>query len=39
MIITTGTFLSGLIHIGSKTIPAGRVGEPPSIGLANTLKK
>ncbi|WPY00787.1 tRNA uridine 5-carboxymethylaminomethyl synthesis enzyme MnmG [Candidatus Trichorickettsia mobilis] len=39
VIITTGTFLSGLIHIGSKTIPAGRVGEPPSIALANTLKK
>jgi tRNA uridine 5-carboxymethylaminomethyl modification enzyme len=39
VIITTGTFLSGLIHIGSKTIPAGRVGEPTSIALANTLKK
>ena len=39
MILTTGTFLDGLIHIGKKTIPAGRVGENPSIGLSNTLKK
>ena len=39
VILTTGTFLDGLIHIGKKTIPAGRVGENPSIGLSNTLKK
>jgi len=39
VILTTGTFLNGLIHIGKKTIPAGRVGENPSIGLSNTLKK
>lgn len=38
VILTTGTFLDGLIHIGNKTIPAGRVGEPPSYGLSNTLK-
>ncbi len=36
-VITTGTFLRGLIHIGEKKIPAGRVGEAPSIGLARTL--
>ncbi|MDP5110340.1 MAG: tRNA uridine-5-carboxymethylaminomethyl(34) synthesis enzyme MnmG [Rickettsiaceae bacterium] len=39
VILTTGTFLDGLIHIGKKTIPAGRVGESPSIGLSKTLKK
>ncbi|KJV81566.1 tRNA uridine 5-carboxymethylaminomethyl modification enzyme GidA [Rickettsia hoogstraalii str. RCCE3] len=39
IILTTGTFLSGLIHIGKKKIPAGRVDEEPSYGLSNTLKK
>jgi len=39
VVLTTGTFLNGLIHIGEKKIQAGRVGEAPSIGLSNTLKK
>ena len=39
IILTTGTFLSGLIHIGSKKIPAGRVDEEPSYGLSNTLRR
>ena len=39
IILTTGTFLNGLIHIGEQKIRAGRVGEQPSIGLSNTLKK
>lgn len=39
VVITTGTFLSGLIHIGEEKIPAGRVNEKPSIGLSNTLKR
>ena len=39
MVLTTGTFLRGLIRIGSETIPAGRKGDDPSIGLANTLDK
>lgn len=39
VILTTGTFLNGLIHIGEKKIRAGRVGEEPSIGLSNTLKR
>jgi tRNA uridine 5-carboxymethylaminomethyl modification enzyme len=39
IILTTGTFLSGLIHIGQKKIPAGRVGEQASYGLSNTLKR
>src|SRR3984885_10925160 len=38
VVITTGTFLRGLIHIGKEKIPAGRVNEKPSIGLADTLK-
>jgi tRNA uridine 5-carboxymethylaminomethyl modification enzyme len=39
VILTTGTFLNGLIHIGSEKIPAGRVGEPPSRGLSKTLHR
>ena len=37
VVLTTGTFLNGLIHIGEEKIPAGRVGEAPSRGLARTL--
>ncbi|TNE65117.1 MAG: tRNA uridine-5-carboxymethylaminomethyl(34) synthesis enzyme MnmG [Alphaproteobacteria bacterium] len=37
VILTTGTFLRGLIHIGEKKIPAGRVGEAPAMGLSDTL--
>lgn len=39
IILTTGTFLRGLIHRGEETIPAGRVGEAPTIGLAETLDR
>ncbi len=39
VIITTGTFLNGLIHLGDITIPAGRHGDSPSIGLADSLYK
>ena len=38
-VLTTGTFLRGMIHIGDHQTPAGRVGEPPSIGLAHTLAR
>ena len=38
-IITTGTFLRGLIHIGETKTAAGRVGEPPSLGLSATLRR
>ncbi len=38
VVITTGTFLRGLIHIGEVKIAAGRVGEAPSVGLARTLE-
>ena len=37
VILTTGTFLRGMIHIGEETIPAGRVGEAPALGLSETL--
>lgn len=39
VILTTGTFLRGLIHRGTDTYAAGRVGEKPSVGLAETLEK
>ena len=39
VVLTTGTFLNGLMHIGETKIRAGRVGDAPSIGLSNTLKK
>jgi tRNA uridine 5-carboxymethylaminomethyl modification enzyme len=39
VIITAGTFLNGLIHIGSKRITAGRAGEPASVELAECLKE
>jgi tRNA uridine 5-carboxymethylaminomethyl modification enzyme len=37
VVLTTGTFLKGLIHIGEKRIPAGRAGEAPAIGLSDRL--
>jgi tRNA uridine 5-carboxymethylaminomethyl modification enzyme len=39
VVLTTGTFLNGLIHIGEEKIPAGRIGEAPSRGLAATLAR
>jgi tRNA uridine 5-carboxymethylaminomethyl modification enzyme len=39
VVLTTGTFLNGLIHIGEDKIPAGRVGERPSLGLSQTLAR
>ncbi|PYR00165.1 MAG: tRNA uridine-5-carboxymethylaminomethyl(34) synthesis enzyme MnmG [Acidobacteria bacterium] len=38
LVITTGTFLNGLVHIGPEQHPAGRAGEPPSRDLAESLK-
>jgi tRNA uridine 5-carboxymethylaminomethyl modification enzyme len=37
VVLTTGTFLKGVIHIGDKRIPAGRHGEAPAIGLSDRL--
>ncbi|XP_031850307.1 5-taurinomethyluridine-[tRNA] synthase subunit MTO1, mitochondrial isoform X2 [Nomia melanderi] len=39
VVITTGTFLKGQINIGLEKRPAGRLGDEPSIGLANTLER
>lgn len=39
VVLTTGTFLNGLIHCGEQTYPAGRAGEKPSIALADSLYK
>ncbi|MEH6629427.1 MAG: tRNA uridine-5-carboxymethylaminomethyl(34) synthesis enzyme MnmG [Halopseudomonas aestusnigri] len=39
VVLTTGTFLDGLIHLGKKQIPAGRVGDKPAIGLSRTLTR
>lgn len=38
-VLTTGTFLRGVIHIGEQSRPAGRAGEAPAIGLARTLTR
>ena len=39
VVLTTGTFLRGLIHIGERQVPAGRVGEAPALGLSHTLQR
>ena len=39
VVLTTGTFLRGLIHIGERQIPAGRVGEAPALGLSRSLER
>jgi len=39
VVLTTGTFLRGLIHLGDQTFPAGRAGDPRAVGLAYTLRR
>ena len=39
MVLTTGTFLRGLVHIGERRFAAGRMGEAPSLGLSNSLER
>jgi tRNA uridine 5-carboxymethylaminomethyl modification enzyme len=39
VVLTTGTFLRGLIHLGERQIPAGRAGEAPALGLSSTLER
>ena len=39
VVLTTGTFLNGLIHCGEERIPAGRVGEAPALKLSGTLAR
>ncbi len=38
VVITTGTFLGGVIHIGESRTPAGRMGDPPALGLSRRLR-
>ena len=38
LVVTTGTFLNGLVHVGPEQRPAGRAGEPPSRELAESIK-
>lgn len=38
IVITTGTFLGGVIHIGDERMPAGRMGDPPALGLSRRLR-
>lgn len=39
MVLTAGTFLNGLIHIGLQNYSAGRAGDPPAIALGNRLRE
>jgi len=39
VVVTTGTFLRGLIHLGEKNWPAGRVGEAPALGLSKSFER
>lgn len=39
LILTPGTFMNGLIHIGLTNFPAGRMGDPPSLGLSDSLRR
>lgn len=39
VVLTSGTFLRGIIHIGRQTVQAGRIGEAPSVGLAQALDR
>jgi tRNA uridine 5-carboxymethylaminomethyl modification enzyme len=39
VVVTTGTFLRGMIHIGGTQIPAGRIGDNPAVGLSYTFKR
>lgn len=39
VVLTTGTFLRGLVHIGEERIPAGRVGDAPAVGLAKSIEQ
>jgi tRNA uridine 5-carboxymethylaminomethyl modification enzyme len=38
VVLTTGTFLNGMVHVGEQEIPAGRAGEPPALGISDDLR-
>jgi len=39
VVLTTGTFLNGLLHFGPSVVPGGRMGEPPALGLSESLRR
>jgi len=39
VVLTTGTFLNGVVHLGQRQVPAGRAGEPPATGLSEHLRE
>jgi len=39
LILSPGTFLNGLVHIGMTSFPSGRMGDPPSVGLSESLRR
>ena len=39
VVLTTGTFLNGVVHLGDRQTPAGRAGEPPAVGLSDHLRE
>ena len=39
VVLTTGTFLNGVVHLGRRQLPAGRAGEPPALGLSDHLRE
>lgn len=39
VVVTTGTFLRGIIHVGEDQIPAGRIGDPPAVALSHTFRR
>ncbi|HUT32760.1 MAG TPA: tRNA uridine-5-carboxymethylaminomethyl(34) synthesis enzyme MnmG [Planctomycetota bacterium] len=39
VVLTTGTFLNGMVHLGEQQTPAGRAGEPPALGISDDLRQ
>ncbi|MBM4040580.1 MAG: tRNA uridine-5-carboxymethylaminomethyl(34) synthesis enzyme MnmG [Planctomycetes bacterium] len=39
VVLTTGTFLNGMVHLGEQQTPAGRAGEPPALGISDDLRR
>ncbi len=39
VVLTTGTFLNGVVHLGERQVPSGRAGEPPALGISDDLRR